>query len=86
MELLGCSRIDHKYAGAAIKEKQGSGQVVSEAEYQKLYELDNQRRTLAKQLESAGTAEPQTEKRRLLRQEVGPEEIAEVVSAWTGGP
>jgi ATP-dependent Clp protease ATP-binding subunit ClpB len=71
---------------ASIKDKQASGQMVAEAEYQQLYELDNQRRKLAQQVESAGTAAAPTEKRRLLRQEVGPEEIAEVVSAWTGIP
>ncbi len=69
-----------------IKDKQASGQVVSEVEYQRLYELDNQRRALAKQVETAGVAETPTEKRRLLRQEVGPEEIAEVVAVWTGIP
>jgi ATP-dependent Clp protease ATP-binding subunit ClpB len=72
----------------AIREKQASGQLISEADYQKLYELDNQRRQLAQKVEAAGPAEPATAttKRRLLRQEVGPDEIAEVVSAWTGIP
>jgi ATP-dependent Clp protease ATP-binding subunit ClpB len=70
----------------SIREKQGSGQLISEDEYQKLYELDNKRRQLAKQVEAAGAAEPAATQRRLLRQEVGPDEIAEVVSAWTGIP
>ncbi len=70
----------------AIREKQASGQMISEADYQRLYELDNQRRQLAKQVETAETSEPAVEKRRLLRREVGPDEIAEVVSAWTGVP
>ncbi len=70
----------------AIREKQASGQLISEEEYQQLYELDNQRRQLAQKVEAAGTAEPAAVQRRLLRQEVGPEEIAEVVSAWTGIP
>jgi ATP-dependent Clp protease ATP-binding subunit ClpB len=62
--------------------------------YQSLYELDTKRRKLDKQLEemeqrqaspaSAGSAKQ--ERKRLLRQEVGPDEIAEVVSAWTGIP
>ena len=71
---------------AAIKEKQAVGQLVSEEEYQKLYELDNLRRKLAQKVESAGPVETPSGSRRLLRQEVGPEEIAEVVSAWTGIP
>lgn len=75
----------------AVKEKQASGQLVDEADYQRLYELDVARNQLEKQLaeiESRQEQDPaQTEgKRRLLRQEVGPEEIAEVVSAWTGIP
>jgi ATP-dependent Clp protease ATP-binding subunit ClpB len=75
---------------ASIKEKQSSGIMVREEDYQKLYELDQNRRRLAEQLEKL-EAEPQGEKpaegaRRLLRREVGPEEIAEVVSAWTGIP
>jgi ATP-dependent Clp protease ATP-binding subunit ClpB len=73
---------------AAIKEKQSSGVIVREEDYQKLYELDLERKRLSKQIE---TKEQEDEKpaegaRRLLRQEVGPEEIAEVVSAWTGIP
>jgi ATP-dependent Clp protease ATP-binding subunit ClpB len=92
----------HKYEqhAAAIKETQASGQVVDEAAYQKLYELDVERKRLARHLEEAEAkqaVEGETDgageasgkaagKRRLLRQEVGPEEIAEVVSAWTGVP
>jgi ATP-dependent Clp protease ATP-binding subunit ClpB len=68
-----------------IQEKQSSGQPVGEEDYQKLFELDKQRKQLAQKVEQSGTAEPTTG-RRLLRQEVGPEEIAEVVSAWTGVP
>ncbi len=70
----------------SIREKQAGGQLISEADYQKLYELDNQRRQLAAKVEAAGNAEPAVVQRRLLRQEVGPDEIAEVVSAWTGIP
>ena len=74
------------HLNAVIKEKQTTYQRISEDEYQKLYELENERKQLAKQLESASTADPTPERRRLLRREVGPEEIAEVVSAWTGIP
>ncbi len=73
-----------------IQRRQSAGQVVGEDEYQQLYVLDTQRRELDEQVEKAGSSrsdEPAAEKpRRLLRQEVGPDEIAEVVSAWTGVP
>jgi ATP-dependent Clp protease ATP-binding subunit ClpB len=78
--------LQYNQLGAAIKEKQSSVQPVGEEEYQRLYELDQQKRKLAKQLEAAESSEPKGKGRRLLRQEVGPEEIAEVVSAWTGIP
>jgi ATP-dependent Clp protease ATP-binding subunit ClpB len=73
---------------AAIKEKQSSGVMVREEDYQKLYELDMEQKRLSKQLESKEQEDekPAEGSRRLLRQEVGPEEIAEVVSAWTGIP
>jgi ATP-dependent Clp protease ATP-binding subunit ClpB len=76
---------------AAIKEKQSRGVMVPETDYQKLYELDQNRKHLAQQLEKQEAESQDAEKpaagvRRLLRREVGPEEIAEVVSAWTGIP
>jgi ATP-dependent Clp protease ATP-binding subunit ClpB len=71
----------------ALREKQAGGEVPSEDDYKKLYQLDTERKQLAKRLETTGTAPaPASTGRRLLRQEVGPEEIAEVVSAWTGIP
>src|SRR3954471_1727296 len=81
--------LEFEKLNAAIRAKQASGQLVSEEEYQKLYELDNQRRKLAEKVELlSGNEQPAAGSggRRLLRQEVGPEEIAEVVSAWTGIP
>ena len=112
------SRADHEFAQLekSIKDKQSSGSPVSEADYQKLYELDVARRQLRKRIEAeeaaghaagagaatqagaaagGGTAtgeaavEGGTRKapeRRLLRQEVTEDEIATVVSAWTGIP
>jgi ATP-dependent Clp protease ATP-binding subunit ClpB len=71
---------------AAIKDKQSTGGLVPETDYQKLYELDLQRKNLSKQLDSLQGEKPAEGGRRLLRKEVGPEEIAEVVSAWTGIP
>jgi ATP-dependent Clp protease ATP-binding subunit ClpB len=77
---------------ATIKDKQSAGELVPENLYQSLYELDVQRKQLSIQLEeietrqSTGTAASTIGRKRLLRQEVGPDEIAEVVSAWTGVP
>jgi ATP-dependent Clp protease ATP-binding subunit ClpB len=75
---------------ATIKEKQSSGVLVPETDYQRLYELDIQRKNLTQRLEAAEpTAAPSSTSssgHRLLRKEVGPEEIAEVVAAWTGIP
>ena len=81
--------LQYNQASAAIHEKQSTAQLVGEEEYQKLYELDQQRRQLTEKLEAMeanGDSGKDDSHRRLLRQEVGPEEIAEVVSAWTGIP
>jgi len=69
-----------------IHQKQASGVPVSEEEFQRLYSLDLEQKQLSKQLEAAGTQQPAAGGRRLLPQQVGPEEIAAVVSAWTGIP
>jgi ATP-dependent Clp protease ATP-binding subunit ClpB len=77
---------------ATIKDKQSAGELVTEDLYQSLYELDVQRKQLTKQLEEIESRQTPGEpasaggRKRLLRQEVGPDEIAEVVSAWTGVP
>jgi ATP-dependent Clp protease ATP-binding subunit ClpB len=78
-------------ANVQIKERQASGQPVAEDLYQKLYELDVKRKQLAQRLEHEGSEKEGKDAakvggKRLLRREVGPEEIAEVVSAWTGIP
>jgi ATP-dependent Clp protease ATP-binding subunit ClpB len=86
------AKLEYQQQANAINEKQSTSQVVGEAEYQKLYELDTQLKKLAGHLQeaeahqSAAKTAPQQTSKRLLRQEVGPEEIAEVVSAWTGIP
>lgn len=80
-----------------IREKQSSGSPVPEAVYQRLFELDQERRRLenqladsdsAKQTQSAkpGDFSSEDTSRRLIRQNVTEEEIAEVVSSWTGIP
>ncbi len=78
--------LEFTHLSAVINEKQSTDQPVGEAEYQKLYELDLQKKQLTEKLEATNTTKPEKGVRRLLRQEVGPEEIAEVVSAWTGIP
>jgi ATP-dependent Clp protease ATP-binding subunit ClpB len=83
-------RLEFDRVGVQVKDRQASGQPVSEELYQKLYELDVKRKTLEQRLDHEG-AEKEPAKggppaKRLLRREVGPEEIAEVVSAWTGIP
>ena len=79
--------LEYGHLAAAIKEKQSVALPVGEEDYQKLYELDQQKKHLTEQLEKTEATEPEAEgRRRLLRQEVGPDEIAEVVSAWTGIP
>lgn len=81
---------------AMIKDKVALGMQVDEEDYQKLYELDVRRKFLAERQASEdasagsgidmGVAKPSEVERRLLRQEVTEDEIAEVVSAWTGVP
>ena len=79
--------LQYNQLAASIKEKQSHGALVPENDYQKLYELDLERKKLAGQIEKSESDEKPAEgTRRLLRREVGPEEIAEVVSAWTGIP
>jgi ATP-dependent Clp protease ATP-binding subunit ClpB len=87
-------KADHEYQqlAASVKERQSIGQLVGEDLYQSLYELDTKRKKLQQRLEEleklqgSPEAEAAKGKNRLLRQEVGPDEIAEVVSAWTGIP
>lgn len=74
---------------AKIKDKQSAGLGVEERDYQRLYELDQERRKLSVELQSEENEHPQVtsnEERRLLRTEVTPDEIAAVVSSWTGIP
>jgi ATP-dependent Clp protease ATP-binding subunit ClpB len=78
---------DFKQLEARINEEQSQDRLVSESQYQKLYELMQEKERLQTQLlameQETKTEEP---KRKLLREEVGTEEIAEIVCAWTGIP
>ncbi len=74
-----------------IKTKQSTGLPVDENDYRRLFELDTQRKQLQQQLEvseerNTETDEQQGPHKRLLSEEVTEDEIAEVVSAWTGIP
>jgi ATP-dependent Clp protease ATP-binding subunit ClpB len=81
------TQLEFTQLDAAIKEKQAAGLPVPEADYQKLYELDVKLRQLHTRIEAQEErADKQTVDRPLLRKEVTEEEIAEVVSAWTGIP
>lgn len=72
-----------------IKTQQASGLTIDEEDYRKLYELDVQRKSLSEKIEktelqeSSSTNEPG---KRLLSEAVSEDEVAEVVSAWTGVP
>ena len=90
----------HRYEqlAATINDRQSAGEPVGEELFQSLYEADTERKQLEEQLEKSeqrqadadagetASGEYTTKRRCLLRQEVGPEEIAEVVSQWTGIP
>ncbi len=86
-------KVDLEYGQleAAIRARQASGQLVDEHDYQRLFEAEQRRIALRKQAEQTvpeptESQDKATKRPRLLRTEVGPEEIAHVVSAWTGVP
>ena len=87
-------QLEYSQLESTINQKQSAGEVPSESDFQKLMQLHKQRDTLRKQVEASDEkeevpADKQTAKkseRRLLRREVTEDEIAEVVSAWTGIP
>jgi ATP-dependent Clp protease ATP-binding subunit ClpB len=81
-------QLEFQQLESSIREKQSAGSQVPEADYHRLFELDKQRQTLAAQIdkEEDHTAEPTAEKPKLLRTEVTADEIAAVVSHWTGIP
>ncbi|MFG0333688.1 MAG: ATP-dependent Clp protease ATP-binding subunit, partial [Maioricimonas sp. JB049] len=83
--------LEYSQVEASIRDRQASGQLVDESDYQRLFELESRRQQLRSSLaqqeaESEQQARELEQKQRLLRTEVGPEEIAQVVSAWTGVP
>ena len=79
---------EYNQLNSAIIEKRTSGQWIGEEEYQKLLDLQKERNELLQRLEQTAARQSNDGKQtpRLLPDEVGPEEIADVVSAWTGIP
>jgi ATP-dependent Clp protease ATP-binding subunit ClpB len=73
-----------------IRHKQQLGERPDEASYQKLAALDSERKALEKRIAESeaadGPAEGAEKPNQLLKREVDSEEIAEVVSQWTGVP
>ncbi len=87
--------LEFQHLETSIREKQSSGMPVPEADYQRLFEIDKQRQVLARQIEQeehssepsvSGNASDHSNKPKLLRTEVTADEIASVVSLWTGIP
>jgi ATP-dependent Clp protease ATP-binding subunit ClpB len=81
--------LEYSQLEAQIKERQSAGIPPGEVDYQNLLKLYNQRQQLEKRIEAADEREEEKtsgNEKRLLRQEVTEDEIAEVVSAWTGIP
>jgi len=88
------AKVEHSFdqLDSAIKSKQSSGLPVDEEDYRNLYMLDSERKKLNQQIEAAELREAETEtsdqpeRKRLLSEMVTEDEIAEVVSVWTGVP
>jgi len=74
-----------------IKTRQSSGLAVDEKDYKKLFEFDQAKRRLEDQIVAAEKKDStdscdETPRKRLLSEQVTEDEIADVVSAWTGVP
>jgi ATP-dependent Clp protease ATP-binding subunit ClpB len=87
-ERLAAVQVEYDRAWAEIRHMQQRGERPDERQFQELAALDSERKQLERkiaQAEAAGESAPK-DARRLLKKEVDPEEIAEVVSQWTGIP
>ena len=88
-ERLAAVQADFKRGLDEIHALQQRGERPDEKRYQQLAELDAERKGLERKIaeaEAAGEADQPKDARRLLKREVDAEEIAEVVSQWTGIP
>ncbi len=86
---LDAVQLEYQQLETTIREKQSSGMTVPESDYQRLFELDKQRQALGQQIEreeERADSDPTEGKPKLLRTEVTADEIAGVVSNWTGVP
>jgi ATP-dependent Clp protease ATP-binding subunit ClpB len=80
--------LEYQQIDPKIRDAYFTGQSV-EPLYQRKFELEKELRELRDRLEQAEKAaggDGTAKRPRLLRREVGPDEIAQVVSAWTGIP
>jgi ATP-dependent Clp protease ATP-binding subunit ClpB len=87
-ERLDAVKIEYNRAWDEIRHMQQHGERPDEAQFQALAALDSERKALEKRIaeaEALGDSQPK-EASRLLKKEVDSEEIAEVVSQWTGIP
>jgi ATP-dependent Clp protease ATP-binding subunit ClpB len=88
-EDLEAVKASFKHTMDAVQQKQARGELPREQEYQELAQKDAERKRLESQIaqvEALGETSAPKDGRRLLKKEVDPEEIAEVVSQWTGIP
>jgi len=87
-ERLEAVKVEYNRAWDEIRHMQQRGERPEEKRFQALASLDAERKALEKRIaeaESLGDGQPK-ESQRLLKKEVDSEEIAEVVSQWTGIP
>jgi ATP-dependent Clp protease ATP-binding subunit ClpB len=87
-ERLDLVKVEYSRAWDEIRHMQQRGERPDEAQFQALAALDAERKALEKRIadaEAMGDSQPK-ESHRLLKKEVDSEEIAEVVSQWTGIP
>ncbi len=88
-ERLDAVKTEYGRAWDEIRHMQQRGERPDERQFQALAGLDTERKALEERIaeaEALGDGQPSKEGQRLLKKEVDSEEIAEVVSQWTGIP
>ncbi len=94
-EKIAQTELEYKNLDAAVKQSYYSGKPADNSQFQKLADLVNEIKSLKERLAQLEAQEAENKdqggsekapQKRLLRQVVGPDEIAEVVSQWTGVP